>query len=205
MSKEVRIYLEGGGDSSNGRSLLRNGFDAFLSIVKNEARKRRMRWSTIACGSRQDAYRNFLHALEDHPEALNLLVVDSEAPVKQAPDQHLISRDGWNALKDVDADRCHLMVQVMESWLITDKAAVKQYYGQGFRPNQIPDTKNVEKLTKRRVDSAIKNASSKTKKGKYHKIKHASALLGRVDPQKVRKVASHCDRFLNHLEDYIGM
>jgi hypothetical protein len=93
--KEVRIYIEGGGDGKDGKAQLRQGFSQFLSDLRGIARRRGIRWQIVACGPRNAAFRNFQHAVQDHPEAFNILLVDAEASVNDTPLRHLNHRDGW--------------------------------------------------------------------------------------------------------------
>lgn len=73
MVKEVRIYVEGGGDGRNQKALIRQGFSKFLKTLVELARSEKIKWEIIICGSRNNAFRDFKNALQEHPEALNLL------------------------------------------------------------------------------------------------------------------------------------
>ena len=124
--KEVRIYVEGGDDSDNSRTRVRRGFHEFFSGLVEMARHRRIGWRIIACGSRNTAYSDFQTALGSHPEALNVVLVDAEGPVKGTPWQHLRTRDGWAKPSGVTDDHCHLMAQSMEAWLIAEREAMRR-------------------------------------------------------------------------------
>lgn len=126
MVKEVRIYIEGGGDGKNTKQLLRGGFSSFFKELVQVAQSKKIKWQIILCGSRNHAFRNFKNALEDHPNAFVILLVDSEAPVKQSPWEHLKSRDNWDS-PGVDDTHCYLMVQAMEAWLIADIDTLKRF------------------------------------------------------------------------------
>jgi hypothetical protein len=69
MVKEIPIYIEGGGDSNNTKALLRKGFSSFFQDLVQIARRQRVQWKIIVCGSRNNAYRYFTNALTDHPNA----------------------------------------------------------------------------------------------------------------------------------------
>jgi len=69
-----------------------------------------IRWSIIACGGREQTYDNFLLALRSHPEALIVLLVDAEAPVRTPPWQHLRDHDSWSQPHGTRDKQCHLMV-----------------------------------------------------------------------------------------------
>ena len=189
----VTIYVEGGGNSTNGKRVLRKGMDEFLAELKDAVRKRRWRWKTVFCGSRSQTYEKFRNA-RDHPRdegEVVILLVDSEGPVRKAPAEHLRSRDGWN-LTDVHRDHIHLMVQAMEAWILADTEALQRYYGPEFDPGALPRAADPERVAKDGMEGALKRATRRTTKGEYHKIRHAPELLTIIDPAKVRERCRHC-------------
>lgn len=198
MVKEIRIYVEGGGDDNSTKRQIRQGFSIFLAQLVQIARNKRIKWQIIICGSRNNTFSDFKNALEDHPDAFNVLLVDSEAPVNKPPWEHLKFRDNWDS-PGVDDTHCHLMVQVMEAWFVADIDALKRFYGQGFKENAIPGNLNVENINKPDLEVALNKATKDTSKGKYHKIQHGAKLLEQVETAKVRKAAPHCDRFFTTL------
>ncbi len=202
MVAEVRIYLEGGGDRKDTRAAIRRGMGRFLEPLSRLARRRRIGWKIIACGSRNSAFDAFVYALKVHPGAFNVLLVDSEGPVTTSPRDHLRRRDGWNP--DAEDESLQLMVQMMEAWFVADVPALASFYGNGFRRNAIPKTKDVEQIDKTRLERALDHATSGTTKGRYHKIRHGEPLLARIRSKEVRKRARHCDRLFVTLEKKLG-
>lgn len=198
MVTEIRIYIEGGGDRSDTRALIREGFGEFLDSVRQLARKRGIRWSVTACGRRNAAFDAFKTALETHSDAFVILLVDSEAPVMRGPWRHLKERDGWDS--DLPDEHCHLMVQMVEAWLVADPDALSQYYGQGFRRNALPKREDVEAVPKDQLVQSLDRATMGTQKGKYAKIHHCADLLGLLNPDHVRRRARHCDLLFTSLE-----
>ena len=201
----VTIYAEGGGNSTNGKKQLRQGMDNFLAELKDAARKRRWRWKTVFCGSRSQTYEKFRNA-RDHPRdegEIVVLLVDSEVSVTKAPAEHLQSRDRWN-LADVHKDHVHLMVRTMEAWILADPDALRGHYGSGFNPRALPRTANLEEVAKDILEGALKRATRGTAKGEYHKIRHASELLARIDPGKVRKRCRHCAMLFDALRRVVA-
>jgi len=198
MVKEIRIYLEGGGDDRDTKRQIRQGFSSFLKDLVQMARSKRIKWDIIACGSRNNAFRDFKNALSNYPDAFIILLVDSEAPVNLPPWEHLKSRDNWES-PGVDDTHCHLMVQTMEAWLIADIDTLKKFYGQGFRENLIPRNTNVEKIDKDLLESSLKAATRDTSKGEYQKIQHASKLLEQLDVATVRNADPNCNRLFTTL------
>ncbi|MEB3161843.1 MAG: DUF4276 family protein [Prochlorothrix sp.] len=211
--KEIRIYVEGGGDNKDTKAQLRQGMHEFLQNIYTEARKNRIRKNRIkvnltACGRRNSAFEDYCNALKSHPTAINILLVDAEAAVtKDSVLKHLGARDpSWqenSQFRHLDEDTIHLMVQVMETWLLADPDCLEKYYGQGFLANSLPKAANLENVPKNTVEQALNHATEKTQKGKYHKINHGLVLLGRLDPAKVRQRCPHCDRFCTYLETHL--
>ena len=195
MVEEVRIYVEGGGDRKDGKTALREGFDSFLGSLKDRARAQGIKLRPIRGGGRRQTYKKFTDALSDHPQAFNVLLVDAEAPVRTKGKTwaHLQQQDGWQRPDGATDDHCHLMVQAMEAWLIADREALREFYGQGFNENAIPARQDVEEIPKDDLEPALKRASRDTTKGEYRKIEHGLKLLGMLDAGKVRKAAKHCN------------
>ena len=101
----------------------------------------------------------------------------------------LLKAYGFSALTTRDAESelspeetIHLMVQT-----ILDRRGLggsEQLLG--FRENRLPKTTNLETVPKRDVEHSLSEATERTKKKSYHKIRHASDLLKRIDAEKVR-------------------
>lgn len=172
----------------------------------------------MCCGGRQATYKRFKSALITEPKTINVLLVDSEAPIAplcgdEASDAkavlaHLTRQDGWD-LSDVPAQHVHLMVQCMEAWIVADPPALAIFYGQHFRANQLPGNLNLENESKTDLADKLERATSdqgknKIPKGRYEKIRHGSQLLKLIDPMKV---TARCPRFgllTTWLEDIIN-
>ncbi len=202
MPMEIRIYIEGGGDDKNGRAKIRKGFNTFLASLRNEARKKRIRWNLVACGSRNNAFDDFKTALRTHPKAFNVLLVDAEGAVHGTRWSHLQNRDRWHSTGLSD-DHCHLMVQAMEAWLIADIDALAAYYGQNFNRKAIPNTP-VEMIPQSSLEPFLIKATRQTQKGKYHKIRHSCELLEKIDPQIVCTKADHCRKLFDVIKKQIA-
>ena len=194
----ITIYMEGGGDRPSGRAALRVGMDAFLGELKQAARDRRWRWKLVPRGSRNEAFEAFRGAKERGDAGVLILLVDAEGPLTQAPRAHLRDRDGWE-MRFTKEDSVHLMVQTMEAWLVADSDALATYYGQGFRTSALLPTSDLESVSKREIERALEAATRATTKGRYHKIRHASELLERIRPGRVRERCAACGRFLDFL------
>lgn len=199
----IAVYMEGGGDSAASKGQVRQAMDGFLAALKESARRKGWRWKVVPCGGRVAAKNAFLHALEHEKSAHVFLLVDAEGPVTEPPLKHLAARDGW-VLKGVDESSVHLMVQVIETWIVADAEALEAFYGRGFHTKSLPRTTNLEGVAKESIATALKLATKGTTKGAYHKIHHAT-VLSQVRADRVRaRCPVHCERFFRELGELLA-
>jgi hypothetical protein len=185
MVTEIRIYFEGD-------EALRPGFRAFLGQIADAARFRRCRFSLIAANG--TPVPDFHTAIKTHPNAMNVLLLDSEDAITQ-PLPELCTRKGLSG----HSERVFWMAQAMESWLLADPDSLKKYYGNGFGENALRSNPHVEEIPKSDVLSRLKAATKTTKKREYHKTGHAPDLLAKVKPELVKAAAPNCKRLFEEL------
>jgi hypothetical protein len=202
MVREIRVYVEGGGDSYT-KARLREGFKkGFLKQLVALADSQGGSLEVIPCGDTDSTFKDFRNALRSNSKAFNILLVDSDRPVKDSdsPREHLLRHKKTWKLRGIKDEQCHLMVQIMEAWIIADIQALEDYYGPGLKASSIWKTIDVEQIDKRELEKSLKAATQKTKKEEYNKTKDAPILLQQIDASKVRKVARHCDHLFTTLE-----
>ena len=197
--KGVAIYMEGGGDSVAGKRALRQGMDALLEPIK-AARDKAWHWKLVPCGGRDKAFRAFRNAVSASEYAVVALLVNSEDAVdSRSPARHLAQRDRWD-LAFAPEESVHMMVQVMETWILADQDALRAYYGTRLNASALPVQRNLEDVAKRDVLRALARATAATSKGEYGKIRHASEILARLDPHIVRQRCPHFVRMWDWIE-----
>lgn len=199
----VAVYMEGGGDGRDTKDALRRGMEVFLQPLKQAARDREMRWKLVCCGPRNEAFRRFRNALHEGDDSVVVLLVDAEGPLGTDAGSHLHRRDGWN-VTSIDDNLIHLMVQTMEAWIVADGRALRAYYGQQFNAGALPRAADLENVGKRDLEKALRRATRHTQKGEYHKIRHASDLLQRMNAETVRARCDHCRRLFDELARLIN-
>jgi hypothetical protein len=197
----VQVFVEGGGPYNRRQTPCRKAFRLFFDKFLGESA---VRPGVTACGSREEAYRDFCRSLLNDPEVLSILLVDAEAPVAagKSPCAHLRDRDGWT--EPMPDARVHLMVQCMESWFLADRAALQGFYGQGFKPNALPGNPAIEAIAKQDVMEGLSRATRDTTKGQYHKTRHGFAILESLDPAKVAGCSPYAKALLDFLQAQLG-
>ena len=189
----TKIYVEGGGRSKVLNTACRKGFSNFIGKAGLAGNMPKI----VACGSRGDAYQSFRKD-QASGTATAILLVDAEVPVTASgPWDHLKAADGWERPDGATDGQCHLMVQVMESWFLTDVDALQSFYGQGFRPQDMPKNPNIEMVAKQDMLAGLAQATRYTKS--YKKGSDSFQILEKLDPDKVRKASSYADRFIQAL------
>ncbi len=191
------LYVEGGGDSKALHTKCREGFRKLLERAGCEKRMPRI----VACGGRAKAFDDF-HARLRAADADPVLLVDAEAPVEgQDPWEHVRRRegDGWERPASATTDHLHLMVQLMETWLIADRRALATFFGAGFREAALPGNPKVEEIPKADVVSGLLAASRVSRKGEYHKGSHSFALLAGIDPSRLSAASAWARRFFEYM------
>lgn len=200
--REVVIYVEGGGNTAHEKTRLRQGFEVFLQPLKERAREKRMGWKLVCCGGREQTFRVFRRAVGEDRQRIVVLLVDAEGPVNETARVHLKRRDGWH-IRSVNENLIHLMVQVMETWIVADPEVVANYYGKGFLKRALPRATDLERVAKAQIQRGLTRASKPTQKGAYKKILHGGELLMRIDPEKVTSRCPHCARLFSILSKLI--
>jgi hypothetical protein len=196
----VYVFVEGGGNSRDEQTEIRRGFALlFAKLLGGRAKP-----TVIPSGGRNQTFKEWERALRTHPDTLSLLLVDSEGPIPDGVDpwDYASKRTGdahWKKPASMDDDRLFFMVQTMEAWFIADRHALVAYYGsKDFQSNALPSRSDVENIPKQELEKAITHASRNTTKGAYKKS-HGFAIIGQLDPAKVRAGSPHAARFFDKL------
>jgi uncharacterized protein DUF4276 len=96
-----------------------------------------------------------------------------------------------------------LYVQAVEAWLVADPDVLAAYYGQRFHRKALPASSDVEAVPKEDLLQKLKQATAKTQKKTYAKIRHCADLLGLLNRDRVRQRAHHCDLLFRTLDKRI--
>jgi hypothetical protein len=139
--------------------------------------------------------RQFRAAVEIEPDKHPLLLVDSErAFAEEATWAHLqVEGAEWTKPTAAEDHHGHLMVQLMETWLVADVERLAEFYPEGFRRGQLP-IEDLEAIPKAEIFAAIDRATQ----DKYRK-RDAYQLLEGTDPKAVEAACPTAKRFFDHL------
>ena len=128
----VRIFIEGGGTASD--EVFTEGWRKFFVAAGLLGQMPRV----VRGEGREQTFDKFKTALQRRrPNELPILLVDSEGPVASGHSawQHLLNHDNWNQPAGADDDSVYLMVQVMETWFLADREALRGFFGPQLNEN----------------------------------------------------------------------
>ena len=178
----TRVYLEGGGNSKEGKVRCREGFRKLFEKCGFSGRMPAL----VACGARNDAYDDFktAHAKATPDEFVGMLV-DSEEPVADVEQawQHVGQKTGDDWVKPSGAadEQLMFMTTSMETWIVTDREALKSHFGSSLNESALPAVQDMEKRDRHAVLNALRNASRDCP-GPYAKGPKSFELLGKINP-----------------------
>ncbi len=204
MVIDVKIYIEGAGESKEVRTRCREGFrKLFEKAGFKEGRMPR----TVACGSRDQAFINFKTGLKNSVQ-VSLLLVDSEDPVVNITDEedsdfawkHLEARDKWNRPESATNHQALLMATCMESWICADQEAILEHYGAAqVQQNALPTLPIIETHDRHKVQGALLHATRHSTKP-YQKGNRSFDLLAKLNPEMLDKHLSQFRRLMAVLD-----
>lgn len=152
----------------------------------------------VASGGRSAALEDYRVAVEERTRAeRSFVLVDSECDVAEGDSvwTHLKRHDNWDKPRGADERSAFLMVQCMETWLITDVEALAAYFGAGFNKNPLSRWPHLEQVPKSTVLNALRAA---TRTGKpYEKGKTSFEALARVRAARVEAACPFARPFFN--------
>lgn len=193
------VYLEGGGDSKELRVRCREGFRKLLANCGFAGRMPRL----VACGGRDAAYDDFKTAHAQAGESYVGLLIDSEDPVAalSATWEHLKLRpgDGWERPLGATDDQVLFMTTCMETWIISDRGALKQHYGAHLQETALPALHDLERRPRGDVQEALTRATRNCSNA-YIKGKRSFEVLAKLDPAILEQHLPSFARARNILE-----
>jgi len=166
MKKKV-LFIEGTNDRSNGT--LRQGFHKLLRQELNNV----MPTIIMGNGKNQAISKFKKNKLADR----NYLLIDLD-DLESQKEKHLLDLK----LKDQE-NIVFFMIQEMEAWFISQPSILDKYYNSKISSRlPIKDAKQIEKPA-----DVLQELTKNTQKGKYHKVRHGTALLESLDAKLLKE------------------
>ena len=187
------VYVEGGGDSHSRKTEFKKALHSLLGTSTASLK-------IVASGGRAEAFRKYRTAMKRGAEGGSIcLLVDSEVSLEpgRLKWEHVRLRkgDGWEKPKGADEKQIFFMVECMESWLLADKECLEEHFGKGFKVRALPKDLKVEMVSKTKALEGLNRAAKDTAKKGYSKGRDSFAILGKIDPKKLRESAPHAEEF----------
>ncbi|MCS6909022.1 MAG: DUF4276 family protein [Anaerolineales bacterium] len=190
----VYLYVEGGGDSSEEHSRCREGFRKLLEKAGFSGRMPRI----VAGGGRRATFDRFKTALLDSGKTA-ILLVDSEVPVTRTPWEHLQVHDGWERPAAAVDDQAQFMVTCMETWMMADRAALREFFGSALNEGALLPLNDLERRQRDEVQEALERATGQ----QYRKGKRSFQVLAGLSPATLQQHLPYFRRLVETLNAYL--
>jgi hypothetical protein len=175
----ARLYIEGG-ESKEDQIRCREGFRKLLEKAGFSGRLPRL----TACGGRNSAFDDFRTAFAKRRQGDYIaMLVDSEDPLGDIEQtwEHLAKRDGWVRPATANNEQVLFMTTCMETWIVADRAALREHYGHRLQENALPPLTDLEKRDRHEVHNQLAHASRNCSNA-YAKGKRSFEVLAKLDP-----------------------
>ena len=90
------------------------------------------------------------------------------------------------------------MVQLMETWFLADRGALRRYFGAPFRENAVRQWPALEAVPKATVLETLDRATAACR-NRYAKGRVSFELLARIDSARVEAACPHARALLDRL------
>lgn len=189
-TKKIILFVEGEPNSPNGD--LRMGLSKLLSQKLKDGLPKIIIGGGFSQGGKSQTIHKFKTNKLDTD--LCLLLIDLDKPE--------IERENDLKLENLleDKDNVFYMIQEMESWFLSQPDILDRFYGIDNCKKKISDKIKKKKAAEiEHPDEELVRITKNTKKGEYHKIKHAVELLKLLDSNKLEKEFPDFNRLIERL------
>lgn len=196
------IFIEGGGDAKDLTIRCREGFHKLLDRCGITGRKPRFR----PCGGRAAVFDAFSTAHSTRPKGEYVaMLIDSEEPLAdiEAAWKHLQEVETvprWKKPKGAGDEQVMFMTTCMETWIVADRATLKQHYRGELQEAALPPLVDLEQRTRHDVQDRLAHATRNCRNA-YAKGKRSYEVLGKLEPGALRKHLPSFVRVCRILED----
>lgn len=203
---DVKIYIEGGGNSKEEKARCREGFRKLIEKAGFTDRMPR----AVACGGRNETFSDFQTGLQNKNQ-VSLLLVDSEDIVTGLTAtvdhdfawQHLQTRDNWTRPLGTTNNQALLMATCMESWICADRQTIREHYGtKDLQENALPSLIDLENRDRHNIQDALAHATRKSTKA-YRKGTRSFELLAKLNTETLETNLSQFKRLKEILKEVL--
>lgn len=195
----ARVYIEGGGDSKELHARCREGFRRLLENCGFAGRLPRL----VACGGREATFGDFSTAHANAAKGAYIaMLLDSEVPMNDIEQAwaHLKRSDGWNRPDNASDEQALLMTTCMETWVISDREALRGHYGICLQESALPAAYDLEARPRDAIQNALLQAT-RSCKNRYSKGRRSFEILGRLAPATLKQNLPSFARCLRVLDE----
>lgn len=175
----AHLYIEGG-ESKEAQIRCREGFRKIIEKAGFLGKMPRL----SACGGRGAAFDDFKTAYATCGAGDYVaMLVDSEDPpgdVEKTWD-HLKIRDGWERPAGAADEQVLFMTTCMETWIVADRAVLREHYGHKLQENALPPLNDLENRNRHQVHEKLAHATRLCSNA-YAKGIRSFEVLGKLNP-----------------------
>jgi len=137
----------------------------------------------VACGGRDAALSDFTRKHSSAIADFVALCIDSEEPLAdvEAAWAHLQARDQWEQPAGAIDEQVLFMTTCMETWLVADRAALNEHFGNNLQDSALPPLNNLESRNRHDVQDKLMHATRDCS-NPYEKGKRSFEVLGKLNP-----------------------
>jgi hypothetical protein len=184
------IYIEGGAkgeDSKIQKIRCQEAFHKLLDAMGFKGRKPRL----VACGGRQAVYDRFLIERSSNTGSYVAMWIDSEEPIANIERtwDHLESVatvQKWARPENAEDDQVLFMTTCMETWIVADRAAVRELYGNQLQESALPPVVDLENRGRHEVQDKLCHAT-RACTNPYQKGAKSFAIFARLNPATLER------------------
>jgi hypothetical protein len=109
--------------------------------------------------------------------------IDSEDPLTEveATWAHLKSRDNWDKPEGARDEQVLLMTTCMETWIVAERATLREHYGGDLQENALPPLNNLEGRDRHGIQEQLAHATRDCKNA-YKKGSRSFVVLAMLRP-----------------------
>jgi hypothetical protein len=197
----VTIYVEGGGESKQLRTLCREGFNKLIKNLGFEGRMPKI----VAGGGREKTYDMFNNCIASaRIDEFPILLVDSEDPITSGPWDHLKARDNWNRPVGVQDDQAQMMATCMETWIMADHETLRNFFGSCLRERTLIQGNDLENRSRKELLEALESATNNCGRNRgYKKGMCSFQILAKLNPRSLERNLPYFCRFKETLDRHL--